>query len=198
MGVGAGSNNLAALRLTGVVGLLAGSLSMAVGEFISVSAQREAEKADILKEEEEQRKGPEARARELRELTLIYENRGLPPPLASQVAEHLTRHDVIRAHARDELGIDIDELANPLQAAIVSGICFSGGAAMPLLSSAFIGDKTMRLMAIAVSTTIGLMAFGLLGAHLGGASLWKGILRVLVGGWLALAITFGVGQLFDV
>lgn len=197
MGVGAGTADLATLRLTGVAGLLAGALSMAVGEYISVAAQRESERADIKQEEEEQEKGPEARAHELRELALIYERRGLPADLSMSVAEALTRHDVIRAHARDELGIDIDDLANPLQAAIVSGICFSTGSAIPLLSAAFISDSSMRLVAIALSTTVGLLIFGYLGSALGGSSVWKGMMRVIIGGWLALGVTYGIGMLFD-
>ena len=197
MGVGAGTTDLTTLRAAGVAGLLAGALSMASGEYISVAAQREAERSDIKLEEEEQKKGPEAQAHELRELASIYERRGLPADLSMQVAEVLTRHDVIRAHARDELGIDIDDLANPLQAAIVSGICFSTGSAIPLLSAAFISDSSMRLMAISLSTTVGLLIFGFLGSHLGGSSVWRGMVRVIIGGWLALGVTYGIGLLFD-
>lgn len=102
------------------------------------------------------------------------------------MAVALTDHDVIRAHARDELGIDLDALANPLQAGIVSALCFSGGGLLPLLSSIFIADKIMRLVAVLISTTVGLIAFGILGAWLGGAGITKGGLRVLLGGWAAL------------
>lgn len=156
MGVGAGTTDLHILRLSGVAGLIAGALSMAVGEYVSVSSQRDAEQADIKKEIEEQLKGPAAQARELEELAQIYVSRGVPPPLARQVAVALTEHDVIRAHARDELGIDLEELANPLQAAVVSALCFTTGAAIPLLAAAFITDSTIRLTIIAVSTTVGL------------------------------------------
>lgn len=156
MGVGSGSTDLAVLRLSGVASLLAGALSMAVGEYVSVSSQRDAERADIEKEIMEQLKGPEAQARELDELTQIYVERGVPGDLARQVAVVLTEKDVIRAHARDELGIDLDELANPLQAAVVSAMTFTLGAAIPLLSAIFLGDPTSRLIAIALSTTAGL------------------------------------------
>lgn len=156
MGVSAGDDSLRFMRLSGVAGLIAGALSMAAGEYVSVSSQRDAEKADIHKEIQEQLKGPAAQARELEELTQIYESRGIPYNLARQVAEHLTETDVIRAHARDELGIDLDDLANPWQAAIVSAICFSAGAAIPLLAGAFLADQTSRLISISLATTAGL------------------------------------------
>jgi VIT1/CCC1 family predicted Fe2+/Mn2+ transporter len=156
MGVGSGSPDLAVLRLSGVAALISGALSMAVGEYVSVSSQRDSERADIQKEIEEQLKGPEAQARELEELSSIYVARGVPEDLARQVAVALTEKDVIRAHARDELGIDIDELSNPLQAAVISALTFAGGAALPLLSAVFLNSQTSRLIAIIISTTIGL------------------------------------------
>jgi len=198
MGVGAGNTDLAVLRLSGVAGLIAGALSMAAGEYVSVSSQRDSEKSDIKKEIEEQLKGPEAQARELDELTQIYVSRGVPEDLARQVAVALTDHDVIRAHARDELGIDMDELANPLQAAVVSALCFSFGAAMPLLAGVFIPNSDLRLMSVAIVTTLGLVIFGVLGAFLGGSSVVRGGVRVLFGGWLALGVSFGIGSAFHV
>eukprot|EP00887_Chlorella_sp_A99_P003062 scaffold9.g3062.t1 len=198
VGVAGGTDSLSTLRLAGVASLVGGALSMAVGEYISVSSQRDAEHADIEKERVEQLKGPEARAHELEELTLIYVDRGLPYNLARQVAVVLTEKDVIRAHARDELGIDIDELANPLQAAIVSGICFSTGGGLPLLASAFIQPAGVRLAVLLIVTSIGLLAFGMLGAWLGGARMARGGLRVIVGGWIALAIVYGIGRGFNV
>lgn len=156
MGVGSGSPDLAVLRLSGVAALISGALSMAVGEYVSVSSQRDSERADIQKEIEEQLKGPEAQARELEELASIYISRGVPEDLARQVAVALTEKDVIRAHARDELGIDIDELSNPLQAAVISAFTFAGGAALPLLSAVFLNSQTGRLIAIIISTTVGL------------------------------------------
>lgn len=198
MGMAAGNSNMHVIRLSGLAGLIAGALSMAVGEYVSVSSQRDAEKADIKKEIEEQLKGPAAQARELEELTQIYVARGVPYDLAKQVAIVLTEKDVIRAHARDELGIDLDDLANPWQAAIVSAICFSSGAAIPFLSAAFLSGKVAQIVAITISATIGLLLFGLLGAWLGGAKLIRGGVRVLLGGWIALAISYGVGAAFDV
>ncbi|KAH7620775.1 hypothetical protein Ndes2526B_g04697 [Nannochloris sp. 'desiccata'] len=198
MGVGSGSQDLSILRLSGVAALISGALSMAAGEYVSVSSQRDAEKVDIELEVLEQSKGSEAQERELEELTHIYVERGVPLDLARQVAVALTEQDVIRAHARDELGIDVDKLANPLQAAVVSALCFSFGAAIPLLSAIFISDQTYRLIAVALSTTAGLLVFGILGAYLGGAGLLKGGMRVILGGWLALGVSYGVGQAFNV
>jgi len=156
MGMAAGNSSEHVIRLSGLAGLIAGALSMAVGEYVSVSSQRDAEKADIKKEIEEQLKGPAAQARELEELTQIYVTRGVPYELSKQVALILTEKDVIRAHARDELGIDLDDLANPWQAAIVSAICFSAGAAIPFLSAAFLPGQVARIVAIIISATLGL------------------------------------------
>ena len=156
MGMAAGNSNMHVIRLSGLAGLIAGALSMAVGEYVSVSSQRDAEKADIKKEIEEQLKGPAAQARELEELAQIYVARGVPYDLAKQVAIILTEKDVIRAHARDELGIDLDDLANPWQAAVVSAVCFSAGAAIPFLSAAFLPGKVAQIVAITISATLGL------------------------------------------
>ena len=166
------------------------------GEFISVASQKDAEEADIAKERAEQEKGPEARARELEELALIYMSRGLSDGLARAVAEELSAKDVIRAHARDELGIDVDDLANPLQASVVSAIAFSLGAAMPLLAGAFVTDFALRTGLVCGVTAIALVAFGGVGAWLGDANVFKGGARVLVGGSLAMAITYGIGRAF--
>lgn len=114
------------------------------------------------------------------------------------MAEELTRNDVIRAHARDELGINVDELANPLQASVVSGLAFSLGAAIPLLAGAFVSDYGARLACVAAASVAGLALFGSAGAVLGGARVWVGALRVVVGGSLAMALTYGVGRLFGV
>ncbi|KAF8057734.1 pcl1 [Scenedesmus sp. PABB004] len=171
---------------------------MACGEYISVASQRDTEEADIEKERQEQRKGPAARARELDELTQIYVDRGLSAPLARQVAEELTARDVIRAHARDELGVDMDALANPLQASVTSALAFSIGAAVPLLAGAFVADPQTRMAAVAAAAVVALALFGAVGAGLGGASLPRGALRVLLGGGLAMALTWGVGAVFGV
>ena len=255
------------MRLAGLAGLVGGALSMACGEYISVSSQKDAEEADVEKERQEQMKGPEARRKEFEELVAIYmavrgamllaaavvvvvvvvvvvncllqwllrllychldgllaarlpiltnlrrprktmplllqkqqnghaPQRGLAEATARQVAHELTEADVIRAHARDELGIDIDDLANPLQASVASAAAFSLGAAIPLAAGAFILDAQLRLGAVLAAAVAGLALFGGSGAWLGGASVARGSLRVLVGGLLAMGCTFGIGRLF--
>ncbi|KAK9901345.1 hypothetical protein WJX75_007573 [Coccomyxa subellipsoidea] len=196
LGVEGGTNELHPVVLAGVAGLVAGALSMAVGEFVSVSSQRDAEEADIEKERKEQAKGPAARAHELEELTAIYEDRGLSHGLARQVAEELTAKDVIRAHARDELGIDVDDMTNPYQAAASSALAFIVGAGLPLLAAAFIEDPKMRILSVVLVSAFGLTTFGVTGAVLGGAGVLKGGTRVLVGGLVAMGITYGFGRLF--
>eukprot|EP00891_Asterochloris_glomerata_P009038 jgi/Astpho2/9038/Aster-02700 len=196
MGVEGGSSALHSVVLAGLAGLVGGALSMAVGEYISVASQRDTEQADIEKERQQQANGPEARQHELEELAEIYEQRGLSKPLAHQVAVELTNKDVIRAHARDELGIDIDELANPLQASLASMASFVIGAGIPLLAAAFIHEAKWRLISLSISSTAALIVFGAIGAGLGGANLFMGGLRVMLGGWLALGITYGIGRGF--
>ncbi len=112
-----------------------------------------------------------------------------------QVAEELTKGDVVRAHARDELGIDMDELSNPMQAAVASAVAFSLGAAIPLLAGSFIPNKNYRMISIIATSSLALSSFGAVGAKLGGAGLVKAALRVLIGGWIAMAITYGVLRL---
>jgi len=198
LGIGGGSEELSAMRLAGLAGWIAGALSMACGEYISVAGQRDTEEADIEKERQMQARGPEAQKHELEELTQIYVNRGLSPGLARQVAEELTAVDVIRAHARDELGIDLDDMANPMQAAVVSCAAFTLGALVPLLAGAFLADWQMRVIAVFVASTIGLALFGVTGAALGGARVVIGALRVVIGGWMAMAATYGIGYGFGV
>jgi vacuolar iron transporter family protein len=198
LGVGGGSDSLRTLVLAGVAGLVAGALSMAVGEYISMSSQRDAEEADIAKEAAEQAKGPAARARELGELAAIYEARGISPGLARAVAEELSAQDVVRAHARDELGIDVDALANPLQAAAASALSFTIGAVIPLLAAAFIQPVGPRFASLITASCVALFSFGVTGAVLGGAPWWRGGLRVLLGGSAAMALTYGIGRAFNV
>jgi len=155
-----------------------------------------ATQADIEKEKQMQAKGPAARQHELEELAAIYESRGLSKALAKQVATELTEKDVIRAHARDELGIDLDELSNPLQACVASAISFCIGAGIPLLAAAFITSHVMRIVSLVLATTAALTTFGALGAGLGGANMLKGAARVILGGWIALGITYGIGRAF--
>ncbi|DBB00345.1 TPA: hypothetical protein ACH3X3_011749 [Trebouxia sp. C0006] len=196
IGVGGGSSALHIMILAGLAGLVGGALSMAVGEYISVASQKDSEKADIEKEKQMQAKGPAARQHELEELAAIYESRGLSQALAKQVATELTEKDVIRAHARDELGIDLDELSNPLQACLASAFSFCIGAGIPLLAAAFITTHVMRIVSLVLATTAALTAFGALGAGLGGANMLRGAARVILGGWIALGITYGIGRAF--
>eukprot|EP00271_Cylindrocystis_brebissonii_P015499 TRINITY_DN38409_c0_g1_i1.p1 TRINITY_DN38409_c0_g1~~TRINITY_DN38409_c0_g1_i1.p1 ORF type:complete len:274 (+),score=47.26 TRINITY_DN38409_c0_g1_i1:193-1014(+) len=196
VGVGAVQTDHLSMIISGVSGLVAGACSMAIGEYVSVYGQRDTEEADLQKEKEEHEKGPAAREHELEELTQIYVERGLSYRLAREVAEELSKVDPIRAHARDELGIDMDDLSNPSQAAIVSGIAFSIGGMVPLLAASFIDDYTFRLSAVVISSTFAFMIFGGLGAFMGGASIWKASTRGTVGGWMAMLITYVALSLF--
>lgn len=195
---GGGKTNLALMRLTGISAWVACAMAMAAGEWISVATQKDCEEADIQKEKQMQDSGPVARQHEMEELAAIYENRGLTPELSRRVAEELTEHDVIRAHARDELGIDLDELSNPAQAALVSMGACTLGAAIPLLSGAFISDNHERVYVIMGATALGCFFFGITASALGGAGILRGGLRVLLGGCFSMAITFGVGHVFGV
>eukprot|EP00195_Chlamydomonas_chlamydogama_P016273 CAMPEP_0202897294 /NCGR_PEP_ID=MMETSP1392-20130828/6089_1 /ASSEMBLY_ACC=CAM_ASM_000868 /TAXON_ID=225041 /ORGANISM="Chlamydomonas chlamydogama, Strain SAG 11-48b" /LENGTH=290 /DNA_ID=CAMNT_0049582893 /DNA_START=66 /DNA_END=938 /DNA_ORIENTATION=- len=196
LGVGGGSGDLRAMRLAGLAAWIAGALSMFLGEYASVAAQRDAEKADIEKEREMQGT-PETRAHELEELTLIYVNRGLCYDTARQVAEQLTEVDVIRAHARDELGIDMDDLSNPLQAGLVDMIAFTVGSAVPLAVGSFITDDFMRMVSVAAASVLACAAFGYIAAHLSGVRVAVGTVRVLLVGVITLAATYGVGVGFS-
>uniref|UniRef100_A0A7R9YTY6 Uncharacterized protein n=1 Tax=Chlamydomonas euryale TaxID=1486919 RepID=A0A7R9YTY6_9CHLO len=198
VGVSGGNTDLALMRLTGISAWVACALAMASGEYVSVASQKDCQESDVQKEKEMQNAGPEARQHELEELAAIYENRGLTPELAKKVAEELTAHDVIRAHARDELGIDVDELADPLQAALVSMLACTLGAAIPLLTGSFVQNDELRVYWVMCATAIGCLMFGVSASALGGAGIIRGGLRVLIGGCLSMAITFGVGTAFGV
>jgi VIT1/CCC1 family predicted Fe2+/Mn2+ transporter len=163
---------------------------MAVGEYSSVSSQRDAEEADLATERRELATSPRS---ELAELTSIYERRGLPAPLAHQVAEGLMAHDALASHARDELGLDLTQLARPFQAAVVSAVSFTIGAVVPLLV-AVLSVKGFRVPATVIVTLIGLGMLGALGAALGGAPRGRAAARVLVGGAAAMALTWAVGS----
>ncbi|KAG1662055.1 hypothetical protein FOA52_005302 [Chlamydomonas sp. UWO 241] len=198
VGVSGAESSLALMRLTGISAWVACTMAMAAGEWVSVASQRDCEEADIAKEKDMQNAGPTARAHELEELAQIYVNRGLSLDLARQVAEELTAHDVIRAHARDELGIDVDELPNPMQAALVSMAACTLGAAIPLLAGAFVQADHLRVYFVMVATALGCLMFGITASALGGAGITRGGLRVLLGGCLSMAITFAVGRAFGV
>jgi VIT1/CCC1 family predicted Fe2+/Mn2+ transporter len=200
LGVGGGSSNNGAMFLAGVAALVAGSLSMACGEYVSVSSQKDAEEADLEKEREEHLKGPLHRQRELEELRDIYIEKGLSAKLATEVAQQLTTDDieeVVRIHARDELGININSLANPLQASIVSAFTFFSGGIVPFISCSFIDDFNLRVLVLFVVSLL-LLLFGAIGAILGGAPVFKASMRVLIGGIVAMAGSFGIGKLFNV
>ena len=194
VGVAAASADRSVLLATGVAAIVAGAGSMAIGEYSSVSSQRDAERADLATEAEELRSAPRA---ELAELTVIYQKRGLDHELARQVAEALTEHDALTAHARDELGIDPDDLAKPLEASVVSAGSFSAGALVPLLVVLAMG-ASIRVPAVIISALIGLGVLGAVGARLGGAPPLRPALRVLLGGAAAMAISWLVGQAFNV
>lgn len=191
IGVAASSASLHSLLVTGVAALVAGSMSMAVGEYVSVSSQRDAEHADIEIEQRQLEGEPQA---ELRELTLIYINRGLDKNLAHQVAVQLTRHDELTAHLRDELGIDRNELARPLQAAWISALSFGSFALLPLMAL-LLAPSAWRIPGIAALSLVSLATLGALGAHLGGAPRFRAALRVCIGGSLAMAATALIGHL---
>ena len=182
------------LLITGIAGLVSGAMSMAAGEYVSVSSQSDTEAADIARETEELALHPE---HELDELTGIYVTRGLTPELAHQVAQQLTQHDALGAHARDELGIIDSMNANPVQAALASAGTFAVGAALPLLV-AYIAPGAYAITLIAVLSLAFLAALGGLAAKAGGAKLWLGAGRVAFWGALAMASTAAVGSLFGV
>jgi len=191
IGVAASSASTSSIAVAGLAGLAAGAMSMAVGEYVSVSSQRDTENADIRKEEAELKKSPDS---ELNELTHIYVQRGLEPELARSVAEQLTIADPLGAHLRDELGITHATKARPWQAAFVSVVSFGLGAAIPLLALAVAGGID-PIAVIAIAALVVLAITGAVGGRLGGAPVGRAAVRVLVGGGAAMAITALVGNL---
>jgi vacuolar iron transporter family protein len=192
IGVATSSADRAAILVAGVAGLVAGAMSMAVGEYVSVSAQRDAEQADIARETQELATEPAA---ELRELALIYEKRGLDAELAHQVAQQLSRKDRLAAHLRDELGLDSQKLARPFQAAGISALSFAVFALIPVLVM-LLAPAGIRAASIAAVSLLSLALLGGLGARLGGAPASRAALRVTLGGGLAMLSTALVGKLF--
>jgi vacuolar iron transporter family protein len=191
VGVAAADSSRSAILIAGFAGLTAGTLSMAAGEYVSVSSQRDAEHADLVSERAELVSNPED---ELEELAQIYIGRGLSPELSHQVAVDLTAHDQLAAHARDEIGIDPNELARPIQAAVVSALSFVVGAIVPILAVA-VASASTRIAATIVTTLVALGVLGLLGARVGGAPVPKAAARVLVGGALAMFASLIIGKL---
>lgn len=192
VGVAAAGSAQQTILLTGVAGLVAGAMSMAAGEYVSVHSQADSEKADLSRERAELRDDPAA---ELRELAHIYTGRGLEPALAKQVAEQLTVHDALGAHARDELGITPAQTARPVQAAATSAASFTVGAALPLLIVLL--TPTAHVMpVVSGASLVSLALLGALAAKVGGARMLPGAWRVTFWSALAMAATAGVGALF--
>ncbi len=193
LGVAAAEASRGDILIAGMAGLVAGAMSMAAGEYVSVSSQADTHAADLQREQESL---DENSAEELSELATIYVGRGLDTELANEVARQLTAHDALSAHARDELGLSFIHAARPLQAAISSSLTFAVGAALPLLIAA-LSPVAGFTMLVAGSSLLLLALLGALAANAGGASKMKGALRVVFWGGIAMAVTMGVGSLFD-
>jgi vacuolar iron transporter family protein len=191
IGVAASNATKQGILVAGIAGLVAGSMSMAVGEFVSVSSQRDAEKADIEQEKRELVSDPQA---ELNELAGIYRKRGLDKELAMKVAEQLSAHDRLGAHLRDELAIDPKELSRPILAALVSAASFGTFALLPIFVL-LISPLALRIPLIAGMSLAGLACLGALGGHLGGAPIFRAAARVTIGGALAMTLTAAIGRL---
>ncbi len=191
VGVAAASTTPGDVLVAGVAGLVAGAMSMAAGEYVSVSSQSDTEEADLARERRELREQPEA---ELDELAAIYVARGVEPALARQMAEQMTAKDAFASHARDELGISSHSVARPVQAALTSAATFAVGAAVPL-AIALLAPKTAMVAAISGGSLICLAALGAIGARIGGAGILKPTLRVTFWGAFAMAATAAIGAL---
>ena len=191
VGVAAATAASAPILTAGSAGLVAGAVSMALGEYVSVSTQRDTEKALLAKERLELRDDPAA---ELDELALMYEAKGLTPATARSVAEELTDHDALLAHAEAELGINPDDLANPMHAATSSAIAFAIGGLLPLI--AILAPPTaLRIPVTVVAVLAALVITGVVSARLGGAPPGRAVARNVIGGGLALVVTFAIGHL---
>ena len=190
-GIAASQADKSAVLLTGIAALVAGAMSMAAGEYVSVSSQSDTEQADLAVERRELAEQPEA---ERQELAALYVARGVDPELALKVADQLTEHDALGAHARDELGIFDAAAARPLQAASTSALTFSAGAAAPLLA-ALAAPAPALLPVVMIASLACLIALGWLGARAGGAPVARSVLRVVFWGLLSMALTAGIGRL---
>lgn len=194
VGVAAADPSPQAVIVAGIAGLSAGAMSMAAGEYVSVSSQSDTEEADIVRETRALKEQPEE---ELAELTAIYREKGLSEATARKVAEELTAHDAVGTHVRDELGLSEALSANPLQAALASGLTFSAAAAVPLLA-AVLAPAGAIIPVVLVVTIITLAALGALGARAGAAPVLRATLRVVIWGVFAMAVTAGIGWFFGV
>lgn len=191
MGVAGATTNTAALATAGIAGLVAGALSMAVGEYVSVSAQRDSERALLVKEEHELRTMPEE---ELEELTRLLQEKGMSDAVAREAARELTAHDALAAHADIELRLDPDDLTSPTHAAVSSLIAFALGALIPLLAMVLSPPST-RVVVTVVAVLLALFLTGFLSARAGDAPVARAIVRNVIGGVLAMGITFAIGTL---
>jgi VIT1/CCC1 family predicted Fe2+/Mn2+ transporter len=191
IGVAAATTSRTAILTAGLAGLAAGAMSMAAGEYVSVSTQRDTEQALLAKERRELEEMPE---QELAELAALYEQRGLSPALAQQVAVELTEHDALAAHAEVELGIDPEALTNPWHAAWASMLAFTVGALLPLLAI-LLPPAGGRIPLTAAAVVVALAVTGWVSARLGGAPMRPAVLRNVGGGVLAMAVTYGIGSL---
>ena len=191
VGVAAASTNSSEILVAGVASLVAGAMSMAAGEYVSVSSQADTENADLQKERRELAEDPES---ELAELTQIYVRRGVEPALARQVAEQMTAKDAFTAHARDELGLAEHVVARPIQAALTSAVTFALGAAIPLVIS-LVAPSAQIAPIVSGGSLVCLAVLGALGARAGGADIWKPTIRVTFWGAIAMAATAAIGTL---
>lgn len=194
VGVAAAGADAKAVALAGVAGVVAGAMSMAAGEYVSVSSQADTERADIAREKQWLHSNADA---EEAELASIYIARGLSAETAAQVARELTEHDALDAHVRDELGLSEVHSANPFQAAIASGLTFCVAGALPFLA-AMMAPAGAIIAWVVVATILALVALGAVGAKVGGAPMGRAILRVVLWGLLALALTAGIGRIFGI
>lgn len=194
VGVAAGGADQGVILLSGVAGMVAGAMSMAAGEYVSVSSQADVERADVARERAELKRNPEG---ELAELVAIYESRGLSPELAQEVAQELTSVDALGAHLRDEIGLTDLSPPQPMQAAIVSALTFAAGASLPLVVGALSPHDLVQPM-VAGATLVGLAGLGILGAQAGGAPRLPAAGRVMLWGALAMLATSAIGALVGV
>ncbi|MGQ3675530.1 VIT1/CCC1 transporter family protein [Xanthobacter sp. TB0139] len=194
VGVASAADSADQVLVAGFAGLVAGAMSMAAGEFVSVSSQADTERADLEREKAELAQDPD---HETRELTEIYVSRGLSPDLAHQVARQLMEKDALGAHARDELGISPEVMARPIQASVASALSFTVGAIVPVLTAAF-APHDIQAVTIVVVTLVLLGVLGALGAVAGGAAMLKPVVRVVFWGAVAMGVTAGIGALVGV
>lgn len=191
VGVAGATTDKAQILVAGLAGLFAGAMSMASGEYVSVSSQRDAERALLAKERQELKETPDE---ELEELADIYEEKGLDPDTAQEVAKQLTEHDALAAHAEAELGIDPEELTNPWGAAIASFISFTIGALLPL-AAIILSPTSLRVPITVVAAIATLALTGFISARLSGAPRQRAIIRNVVGGLIAMGVTYAIGSL---